>query len=129
MAQQPLGRWCSLRCQPTSCPAWVPCSVLGCRQPGTAGGGRCPGTSQLEIQAEEVIHSEPPSELVAELGMKHKSSPAQTTNSASSSREVGCVQGDRELFSRLLQQFPKNRSCGNNPVPASQQKLCSKLHL
>lgn len=129
MAQRALGRWCSLRSQATSCPVRVLCPVQGCRQPGTSGGGRCPGTSQLEIQAEEVIHSKPPSELVAELGIKRKSSPAQTTNSASSSREVGCVQGDRELFSRLLQQFPKNRGCGNNPVPASQQKLCSKMHL
>lgn len=76
-----------------------------------------------------MIHSKPPSESVAELGIKHKSSPAQTTDSASSSREVGCVRGERELFSRLLQQFPKNQGCGNNPVPVSQQTLCSKLHL
>lgn len=72
----------------------------------------------MEAQAEG-SDSKPPSESVAELGIKHKSS-AQTTHSASFSGEVECFQGDFACFSS----FQRIRA-----ADITQQMLCSKLHL
>lgn len=102
---------------------------LSRRQPGTTG-EQLPQLvlPRREHTRREGIHSGPPSESVAELGTQPESS-ARSTDPASSSGEVGCVRGDCQVFSRLLQQFPKDRGCGRSPALVSQRTLCSRLHL
>lgn len=68
---------------------------------------------------EEGSDSKPPSEAVAELGIKQKSF-AQTTHLASFSGEVGGIQGDFACFSSFQ---------GIGAADITQQNLCSKLHL
>lgn len=92
-----------------------------CSQLGTPtwylGSCSCPGWHFPQGSTES--DSKPPSESVAELGIKQKSF-AQNIHLASSSGEVGCIQGDFACFSS----FQRIRA-----ADITQQMPCSKLHL